>query len=55
MERGAGEMVVWVSCSMGRFKLHGVFVAIVGLLRLLSGCLSFVGSFIGIGGLCGVW
>ena len=48
-------MVVWVSCSMGRFLLLWVFVAVVGLLRLFSGGLSFVGSFIGIGGLWGGW
>jgi hypothetical protein len=40
---------------MGRFELQGVFVAVVGLLGLFSGCLSFVVSFFGIGMLCGVW
>ena len=56
MERGASEKVVCVSCSMGRFlKLRGVFVAVVGLLGLFSGCLSFVVFFFGIGMLCGFW
>ena len=40
---------------MGRFELQGGFVAVVGLLGLFSGCLSFVVSFFGIGMLCGVW
>ena len=44
-----------MSCSMGRFlKMRVVFVFVVGLLGLFSGCLSFVVSFFGIG-ICGVW
>ena len=55
LERGASERVVRVSCSMGRFlKLRGVFVAVVGLLGLFSGCLSFAVSLCN-GMLCGVW
>ena len=45
-----------VSCLMGRFmELRGVFVSVMGLLGLFSGCLSFVVSLLCNGMLCGVW